>query len=100
MLYVVNLPCSFCVIAAVESDSVSSDAHFDQDRDRCPQVKHKDLNQRLLDKLTQEKLDSKTQSSKPNDTSSGTILHGYVHVLFIDFITTCIKANLDYVFFF
>ncbi|XP_057187139.1 pericentriolar material 1 protein isoform X3 [Triplophysa rosa] len=56
--------------AAVESDSVSSDAHFDQDRDRCPQVKHKDLNQGLLDKLTQEKLDSKTQSSKPNDLSS------------------------------
>ncbi|XP_051559270.1 pericentriolar material 1 protein-like isoform X3 [Myxocyprinus asiaticus] len=56
--------------AALESDSVSSDAHFDQDRDCSSQVKHKDLNQGLLDKLTQEKLDSKTKNSKPNDLSS------------------------------
>ncbi|XP_065110581.1 pericentriolar material 1 protein isoform X2 [Paramisgurnus dabryanus] len=56
--------------AAVESDSVSSDAHFDQDRDRCSQVKRKDLNQGLLDKLTQEKLDSKMQTNKPNDLTS------------------------------
>uniref|UniRef100_A0A8C2K1J2 Pericentriolar material 1 n=1 Tax=Cyprinus carpio TaxID=7962 RepID=A0A8C2K1J2_CYPCA len=34
-------------------------------------VRYKDLNQGLLDKLTQEKLDSKTKNSKPNDLSSG-----------------------------
>ncbi|XP_051983523.1 pericentriolar material 1 protein-like isoform X2 [Xyrauchen texanus] len=56
--------------AALESDSVSSDAHFDQNRDCSSQVKLKDLNQGLLDKLTQEKLDSKTKNSKPNDLSS------------------------------
>ncbi|XP_051559896.1 pericentriolar material 1 protein-like isoform X5 [Myxocyprinus asiaticus] len=56
--------------AALESDSVSSDAHFDQDRECSSQVKHKDLNQGLLDKLTQEKLDSKTKNSKPHDISS------------------------------
>ncbi|KAG1949015.1 pericentriolar material 1 protein [Pimephales promelas] len=56
--------------ASVDSDSVSSDSHFDQDRVRSSQVKYKDLNQGLLDKLTQEKLDSKTKSSKPNDLSS------------------------------
>ncbi|XP_051559893.1 pericentriolar material 1 protein-like isoform X2 [Myxocyprinus asiaticus] len=55
---------------ALESDSVSSDAHFDQDRECSSQVKHKDLNQGLLDKLTQEKLDSKTKNSKPHDISS------------------------------
>uniref|UniRef100_A0A672JZV8 Pericentriolar material 1 protein C-terminal domain-containing protein n=1 Tax=Sinocyclocheilus grahami TaxID=75366 RepID=A0A672JZV8_SINGR len=37
---------------------------------RSSQVRHKDLNQGLLDKLTQEKLDSKTKNSKPNDLSS------------------------------
>uniref|UniRef100_A0A673IIU0 Pericentriolar material 1 protein-like n=1 Tax=Sinocyclocheilus rhinocerous TaxID=307959 RepID=A0A673IIU0_9TELE len=51
-------------------DSASSDSHFDQDRERSSQVRHKDLNQGLLDKLTQEKLDSKTKNSKPNDLSS------------------------------
>uniref|UniRef100_A0A8C1DA84 Pericentriolar material 1 n=2 Tax=Cyprinus carpio TaxID=7962 RepID=A0A8C1DA84_CYPCA len=51
-------------------DSVSSDSHFDQDRERSSQVKYKDLNQGLLDKLTQEKLDSKAKNSKPNDLSS------------------------------
>ncbi|XP_073697568.1 pericentriolar material 1 protein isoform X2 [Garra rufa] len=56
--------------ASVDSDSVSSDSHFDQDRERSSQVKYKDLNQGLLDKLTQEKLDSKTKNSKPNDLSS------------------------------
>ncbi|XP_067261467.1 pericentriolar material 1 protein isoform X1 [Chanodichthys erythropterus] len=56
--------------ASVDSDSVSSDSHFDQDRERSSRVKYKDLNQGLLDKLTQEKLDSKTKSSKPNDLSS------------------------------
>ncbi|KAK2908696.1 hypothetical protein Q8A67_004533 [Cirrhinus molitorella] len=55
---------------SVDSDSVSSDSHFDQDRERSSQVKYKDLNQGLLDKLTQEKLDSKTKNSKPNDLSS------------------------------
>uniref|UniRef100_A0A8C1I7H2 Pericentriolar material 1 n=1 Tax=Cyprinus carpio TaxID=7962 RepID=A0A8C1I7H2_CYPCA len=38
---------------------------------RSSQVRYKDLNQGLLDKLTQEKLDSKTKNSKPNDLSSG-----------------------------
>ncbi|XP_056112766.1 pericentriolar material 1 protein isoform X4 [Rhinichthys klamathensis goyatoka] len=56
--------------ASVDSDSVSSDSHFDQDRVRSSQVRYKDLNQGLLDKLTQEKLDRKTKSSKPNDLSS------------------------------
>uniref|UniRef100_A0A8C2K2G0 Pericentriolar material 1 n=1 Tax=Cyprinus carpio TaxID=7962 RepID=A0A8C2K2G0_CYPCA len=40
------------------------------DRERSSQVRYKDLNQGLLDKLTQEKLDSKTKNSKPNDLSS------------------------------
>ncbi|XP_052401122.1 pericentriolar material 1 protein isoform X8 [Carassius gibelio] len=56
--------------ASVDSDSASSDSHFDQDRERSSQVRYKDLNQGLLDKLTQEKLDSKTKNSKPNDLSS------------------------------
>ncbi|XP_016092367.1 pericentriolar material 1 protein-like [Sinocyclocheilus grahami] len=56
--------------ASLDSDSVSSDSHFDQDRERSSQVKYKDLNQGLLDKLTQEKLDSKAKNSKPNDLSS------------------------------
>ncbi|XP_073768673.1 pericentriolar material 1 protein isoform X32 [Danio rerio] len=54
--------------ASVDSDSVSSDSHFE--RERSNQVKYKELNQGLLDKLTQEKLDSKTKNSKPNDLSS------------------------------
>uniref|UniRef100_A0A671R5P6 Pericentriolar material 1 protein-like n=1 Tax=Sinocyclocheilus anshuiensis TaxID=1608454 RepID=A0A671R5P6_9TELE len=57
--------------ASLDSDSVSSDSHFDQDRERSSQVKYKDLNQGLLDKLTQEKLDSKAKNSKSNDLSSG-----------------------------
>uniref|UniRef100_A0A8C1T0E0 Pericentriolar material 1 n=1 Tax=Cyprinus carpio TaxID=7962 RepID=A0A8C1T0E0_CYPCA len=61
----------FSLSASVDSDSVSSDSHFDQDRERSSQVKYKDLNQGLLDKLTQEKLDSKAKNSKPNDLSSG-----------------------------
>ncbi|XP_059409778.1 pericentriolar material 1 protein-like isoform X5 [Carassius carassius] len=56
--------------ASVDSDSASSDSHFDQERERFSQVRYKDLNQGLLDKLTQEKLDSKTKNSKPNDLSS------------------------------
>uniref|UniRef100_A0A673FXW4 Pericentriolar material 1 protein-like n=1 Tax=Sinocyclocheilus rhinocerous TaxID=307959 RepID=A0A673FXW4_9TELE len=56
--------------ASLDSDSVSSDSHFDQDRERSSQVKYKDLNQGLLDKLTQEKLDSKAKNIKPNDLSS------------------------------
>uniref|UniRef100_A0A671R5F0 Pericentriolar material 1 protein-like n=1 Tax=Sinocyclocheilus anshuiensis TaxID=1608454 RepID=A0A671R5F0_9TELE len=56
--------------ASLDSDSVSSDSHFDQDRERSSQVKYKDLNQGLLDKLTQEKLDSKAKNSKSNDLSS------------------------------
>ncbi|XP_059407975.1 pericentriolar material 1 protein isoform X3 [Carassius carassius] len=56
--------------ASVDSDSISSDSHFDQDRERSSQFKYKDLNQGLLDKLTQEKLDSKAKNSKPNDLSS------------------------------
>lgn len=55
---------------SVDSDSASSDSHFGQDRERSSQVRYKDLNQGLLDKLTQEKLDSKTKNSKPNDLSS------------------------------
>lgn len=65
----------FSFSASVDSDSVSSDSHFDQDRERSSRVKYKDLNQGLLDKLTQEKLDSKTKSSKPNDLSSGMTFH-------------------------
>uniref|UniRef100_A0A671R5J2 Pericentriolar material 1 protein-like n=1 Tax=Sinocyclocheilus anshuiensis TaxID=1608454 RepID=A0A671R5J2_9TELE len=61
----------FSLSASLDSDSVSSDSHFDQDRERSSQVKYKDLNQGLLDKLTQEKLDSKAKNSKSNDLSSG-----------------------------
>ncbi|KAJ8000864.1 hypothetical protein DPEC_G00184810 [Dallia pectoralis] len=53
-----------------ESDSVSSTADFVQER--APQPRRKrDQNQSLLDKLTQEKLDSRTKTcNKPNDLSS------------------------------
>lgn len=52
-----------------ESDSVSSTADFAQER--APLSHQKDVNKRLLDKLTQEKLDSKTKlGSKRNDLSS------------------------------
>uniref|UniRef100_A0A671R5Q4 Pericentriolar material 1 protein-like n=1 Tax=Sinocyclocheilus anshuiensis TaxID=1608454 RepID=A0A671R5Q4_9TELE len=63
-------------------DSVSSDSHFDQDRERSSQVKYKDLNQGLLDKLTQEKLDSKAKNSKSNDLSSGMPFHSSDFSLF------------------
>ncbi|CAM9337839.1 unnamed protein product [Lampetra planeri] len=49
-----------------ESDSVCSTVDFVQER--APPSCQKDPNQQLLDKLTQEKLDSKT--NKPNDLSS------------------------------
>uniref|UniRef100_A0A3P8Z3N9 Pericentriolar material 1 protein C-terminal domain-containing protein n=1 Tax=Esox lucius TaxID=8010 RepID=A0A3P8Z3N9_ESOLU len=53
-----------------ESDSVSSMADFVQERAPLPHRK-RDQNQSLLDKLTQEKLDSKTKTgNKPNDLSS------------------------------
>ncbi|KAM9530637.1 pericentriolar material 1 protein-like isoform 4-T4 [Salvelinus alpinus] len=55
----------------VESDSVSSTADFVQERAPQPH-RQRDQNQSLLDKLTQEKLDSKTKTgNKPNDLSSG-----------------------------
>ncbi|XP_062378772.1 pericentriolar material 1 protein isoform X3 [Sardina pilchardus] len=58
--------------AGVESDSVSSTADYFQGRERgrAPQAPPRGHNQSLLDKLTQEKLDSKTKSTKPNDVSS------------------------------
>ncbi|XP_029949631.1 pericentriolar material 1 protein isoform X2 [Salarias fasciatus] len=52
-----------------ESDSASSTAGFVQER--AAPSHHKDQNQSLLDKLTQEKLDSKTKlGNKRNDLSS------------------------------
>ncbi|KAM9857129.1 pericentriolar material 1 protein isoform 2-T2 [Aulostomus maculatus] len=52
-----------------ESDSVSSAADFDQER--AATSRQKDQNQSLLDKLTQEKLNSKTKlGNKQNDLSS------------------------------
>ncbi|KAM9363528.1 pericentriolar material 1 protein [Symphorus nematophorus] len=52
-----------------ESDSVSSTADFAQER--APLSRQKDQNKSLLDKLTQEKLDSKTKlGNKRNDLSS------------------------------
>ncbi|KAM3864768.1 pericentriolar material 1 protein [Diretmus argenteus] len=52
-----------------ESDSVSSTAECVQER--AAQSRQRDQNQSLLDKLTQEKLDSKTKlGNKPNDLSS------------------------------
>eukprot|EP00063_Salmo_salar_P089626 XP_014064461.1 PREDICTED: pericentriolar material 1 protein-like isoform X2 [Salmo salar] len=54
----------------VESDSVSSTANFVQERVPQPH-RQRDQNQSLLDKLTQEKLDTKTKTgNKPNDLSS------------------------------
>lgn len=54
-----------------DSDSVSSTADFAQER--AAPSRQKDQNQSLLDKLTQEKLDSKTKlGNKRNDLSSGT----------------------------
>uniref|UniRef100_A0A4W5LRV0 Pericentriolar material 1 n=1 Tax=Hucho hucho TaxID=62062 RepID=A0A4W5LRV0_9TELE len=54
----------------VESDSVSSTTDFVQERAPQPH-RQRDQNQSLLDKLTQEKLDSKTKTgNKPNDLSS------------------------------
>uniref|UniRef100_A0A671R5C2 Pericentriolar material 1 protein-like n=1 Tax=Sinocyclocheilus anshuiensis TaxID=1608454 RepID=A0A671R5C2_9TELE len=38
----------FSLSASLDSDSVSSDSHFDQDRERSSQVKYKDLNQDCL----------------------------------------------------
>lgn len=53
-----------------DSDSYSSTAESVQER--AASSHHKDQNQALLDKLTQEKLDSKTKvGSKRNDLSSG-----------------------------
>lgn len=53
-----------------ESDSVSSTADFAQER--AALSRQKDQNKSLLDKLTQEKLDSKTKlGNKQNDLSSG-----------------------------
>ncbi|XP_035985516.1 LOW QUALITY PROTEIN: pericentriolar material 1 protein [Fundulus heteroclitus] len=52
-----------------DSDSCSSSAEFAQER--APSSHHKDQNQILLDKLTREKLDSKTKpGNKRNDLSS------------------------------
>ncbi|XP_073320752.1 pericentriolar material 1 protein isoform X3 [Pagrus major] len=52
-----------------ESDSASSTADFAQER--APLSRQKDQNKSLLDKLTQEKLDSKTKlGNKRNDLSS------------------------------
>lgn len=53
-----------------DSDSVSSTADFAHER--AAPAHQKDQNQSLLDKLTQEKLDSKTKlGNKRNDLSSG-----------------------------
>lgn len=62
-----NIYISVCS-SGQESDSVCSTVDFVQER--APPSCQKDPNQQLLDKLTQEKLDSKT--NKPNDLSSGT----------------------------
>ncbi|XP_036439444.1 pericentriolar material 1 protein isoform X3 [Colossoma macropomum] len=58
--------------AGLESDSASSATEFgpERERERSSQPKPRDTNQSLLDKLTQEKLDSKTKNSKHNDVSS------------------------------
>ena len=61
-----------CCSAGQESDSASSTAGFGQER--AVQPLQRDQDQNLLDKLTQEKLDSKTKAGhKPNDLSSGTV---------------------------
>jgi len=55
-----------------ESDSASSTAEFVHQR--ALQPRQKDQNQSLLDKLTQEKLASKSKpGNKPTDLSSGTL---------------------------
>lgn len=59
----------FC-LQGHESDSASSAADFPQER--APLPRQKDQNKSLLDKLTQEKLDSKAKlGNKRNDLSSG-----------------------------
>lgn len=65
----------------MESDSVSSTADYIQGRERgrAPQAQPRGHNQSLLDKLTQEKLDSKTKSNRPNDVSSGQPEHTHTH---------------------
>lgn len=56
--------------AGHETDSASSTADFAHER--APLSRQKDQNKSLLDKLTQEKLDSKTKlGNKRNDLSSG-----------------------------
>uniref|UniRef100_A0AAY4AD44 Pericentriolar material 1 protein C-terminal domain-containing protein n=1 Tax=Denticeps clupeoides TaxID=299321 RepID=A0AAY4AD44_9TELE len=55
----------------VESDSASSSANYTREKERgSALLKPQDHNQKLLDKLTQEKLDSKTRNSKPSDAST------------------------------
>ncbi|KAG9346995.1 hypothetical protein JZ751_005922 [Albula glossodonta] len=50
----------------LESDNVSSD----YSKDKCPQNRHTERPERILEKLTQEKLDSKLKVKKTNDLSS------------------------------
>lgn len=60
----------FVVSSGPVSDSVGSTADFVQRR--APLPRQKDQNKSLLDKLTQEKLDSKSKfGKKRNDLSSG-----------------------------
>uniref|UniRef100_A0A4W4HG51 Pericentriolar material 1 protein C-terminal domain-containing protein n=1 Tax=Electrophorus electricus TaxID=8005 RepID=A0A4W4HG51_ELEEL len=56
----------------LESDSLSSapEVAMERGRQRPSQARHRETNQSLLDKLTQEKLDSKTKNSNLNDISS------------------------------
>ncbi|KAI4901846.1 hypothetical protein NFI96_025107 [Prochilodus magdalenae] len=58
--------------ASLDTDSASSATEFgpERERERSSQPKPRDTHQSLLDKLTQEKLDSKTKNSKHNDVSS------------------------------
>uniref|UniRef100_A0A8B9HIN3 Pericentriolar material 1 n=1 Tax=Astyanax mexicanus TaxID=7994 RepID=A0A8B9HIN3_ASTMX len=60
-------------MAGLDSDTGSSATEFgpERERERSAQPKPRDSNQSLLDKLTQEKLDSKTKNNKHNDVSSG-----------------------------
>ncbi|XP_028832523.1 pericentriolar material 1 protein isoform X4 [Denticeps clupeoides] len=59
------------VHVVVESDSASSSANYTREKERgSALLKPQDHNQKLLDKLTQEKLDSKTRNSKPSDAST------------------------------
>uniref|UniRef100_W5KNN2 Pericentriolar material 1 n=1 Tax=Astyanax mexicanus TaxID=7994 RepID=W5KNN2_ASTMX len=59
-------------MAGLDSDTGSSATEFGPERERecSAQPKPRDSNQSLLDKLTQEKLDSKTKNNKHNDVSS------------------------------